>query len=161
MSKKKYRLEPVLMVRDKAKQDAAQHLATCRELLTSVIDELKRREDAVVICRREQVLTQENMFKASSNGMQVKEFLKFREHLANLRIREEELLAEVEQQKMAVSRAEKEVEKATECLIEAAKEVQVIEKHQEAWLKESKRNEDRREQKFNDEIGSILKRGKL
>jgi flagellar export protein FliJ len=55
-----------------------------------------------------------------------------------------------------VSRCETEVERARAALVEAAREVRVIEKHREGWQERQRREAARREQKLNDEIGAIL-----
>jgi flagellar export protein FliJ len=157
MSKRKYRLEPVLTVRNKAKEEAAKHLAICRDILAGAINELKEKEEAVLDCIREQALVQESMFEKSTNGIQAKDLVQYRSHLSHLRCKEEELITEVQKQRIAVSKAERDVEQALSELAEAAKEVLVIEKHYESWLKQQTRDQAIREQKQNDEIGLKIK----
>jgi flagellar export protein FliJ len=57
-----------------------------------------------------------------------------------------------------VANAEAEVEKALDALIEASREVQVIEKHRETWQQRTRREEQLREQKIGDEIGAVTYR---
>ena len=54
--------------------------------------------------------------------------------------------------------AEAEVERAVAALIEASKEVKVIEKHRETWRQRTLREEQLREQKIGDEIGAVTYR---
>jgi flagellar export protein FliJ len=82
----------------------------------------------------------------------------YRTHLADLRQKEQELLVRVEDQSRACKSAEAEVEKAVSALIEASKDVQVIEKHRENWRQRARRDERLREQKTSDEIGAVIHR---
>jgi flagellar export protein FliJ len=154
LPKPKYRLQPVLSVRERAKQAAAQALATRREQLIAAEAELARRLDVLAACRARQSTAQQKMLEDSTDGAGVALLVIHRTHLADLRRIEKELIAEVEAQRSAVAAAEIEVEKAITTLIEASREVQVIEKHQESWQQRTKREEARREQKLGDEIGA-------
>ncbi len=161
VQKQKYRLQPVLDVRGKTKQAAAKLLATRRAQLADAEIELVRRQAAVSTCRAQQTTAQERMMDDVKQGAPAHGLVMHRTHLADLRRVEKELVAEVEAQHLAVAAAEVEVEKSVSALIEASKEVQVIEKHNESWQENARREEERREQKLGDEIGMIgHRRGK-
>jgi len=156
--KPKYRLQPVLDVRDKAKQTAALLVATRREQLADAEAKLLRRKQALSACRQRQELAQEKMLKDLERAVEAHKLVTHRTHLADLRRMEQELIAKVEEQRRAVVSAEAEVEKALTALIEASREVQVIEKHRETWRQRTRREEQIRDQKIGDEIGAITYR---
>ena len=156
VKKEKYRLQPVLDVRDQAKRTAAELVAAKRELLAAAQAELFRRQQAVADCRQRQIDSQERMLEEFKNGADAHTLVTYRTHLADLRQTEQELIAKVEEQFRACESAEAEVEKAVTALIEASKEVQVIEKHRENWRQRAQRDERLREQKISDEISSVL-----
>ncbi len=152
----KYNLQRLLEMRERVRDETALYLAECRRLLTVAEIELKNRIQAVENCRQKQQVTQTEMIEESASGIKSAELVRFRKYLADLREEEEKLLTAVELQKEAVTRAEKVVDNALNKLHEDAKEVKVIEKHRENWRNENKINDERREQKSNDEIGTIL-----
>lgn len=152
----KYKLQRLLEMRERTRDDAALYLAECRRELSSAENELKRREKAVEDCRREQAETQKSLIEKSQSGMKSSEMVRYRQRLSDLREHETSLLMAVEEQKNVILRVEQKVEKALNTLSEAAKEVKVIEKHRENWQLEKRTENERREQKLNDEIGALL-----
>jgi flagellar export protein FliJ len=158
--RQKYRLQPVLEVRDQIKQAAARLVATRRDQLAQAEAELARRTQAVVDCRNQQVAAQQKLFAESEAGVEANLLVIHRTHLADLRRIEQELIAQVEEQRVVVSTAKDEVDKAITALIEASREVQVIEKHREGWQERTRREEQLREQKTSDEIGALAHRQK-
>ena len=158
----KYNLQRLLEVRERARESAVQYLAERRSRLAATERELAKREKAVSDCRLAQQTAQTEMLEKSKDGIKNSEIIIHRQHLIDLREKETELIAAVEQQKAVVLRAEKEVEKALELLTEASKELQTIEKHRENWRQAKRVELTRQEQKSNDEIGAILhERGKF
>lgn len=152
----KYNLQRLLEMRERARDEAALYLAGCRDELQLAENELDRRKQAVEDCRRAQTEAQGAMIEKSSGGIRSSEIVRHRGHLTDLREKEAELRAAVEEQKGTVARAEQKVEKALTALGEASKEAKVIEKHRENWLAAKKNEAARREQKTGDEIGAIL-----
>ncbi len=153
---KKYRLQTVLSIRSRAKDEAARFVALRLEQLAQTEEELTRRQRNLQMCFEKQNRTQTVMNDQLNKGIQAKGVISHRVFLKDLREQETELKASVEQQKNAVKRAENEVETAREKLIEAAKELKAIEVHKETWQTAERIEENRREQKIGDEIGSIL-----
>lgn len=156
MATQKYRLQPVLGAREQAKREAERLLAARMQQLAEAEEELARRVRAVESCRERQAAARAEMLETMSGGAAAAQALAHRTHLADLRAQEETLRAAVEEQKGAVARCEAELERARAALVEAAREVRVIEKHKENWAERRRRESVRREQKLNDEIGAIL-----
>lgn len=152
----KYKLQRLLEMRERTRDEAALYLADCRRELKAAENELNNRRKAVENCRRAQAEMQKALMEKSQSGMKSSEMVTYRQRLSDLRENEKMLLAAVEEQKTVVNRAEQKVDKALSSLNEAAKEVKVIEKHRENWRDERKIETERREQKLNDEIGAIL-----
>lgn len=152
----KYNLQRLLDVRERARDEAGVYLAECRRLLSAAESELEKRKQAVENCRAAQRSAQTQLIEKSTGGMKSSDALRFRQHLADLREREAELSAAVEEQKRAVERQAQIVDKALAALNEAAKEAKVIEKHRENWASANRLDQARREQKTNDEVGALL-----
>ncbi|HEV2762154.1 MAG TPA: hypothetical protein VGV38_04090 [Pyrinomonadaceae bacterium] len=156
MTKEKYRLKPVKDVRERAKQEQARVVAARRAQLAEAEAELERRRAEVVRCREAQERAREKMLTEAQGGTRAADMAAHRNHLAVLREREQELAAAVEQQRGVVARREAELDKALADLAEASKEVQVMERHHEAWREQRRREDARRSQKLTDEIAAIL-----
>ncbi len=152
----KYRLQRLLEIRERAREQAAIQVAECRRQLKLTEIELENRKQAVESCRKAQSEMQIQMIEKSKGGIKSAEIARFRQHLTDLREVETNLIAAVEEQKKTVGRAEQAVEKALNFLSEASKEAKVIDKHRENWQVEKRIEAERREQKSNDEIGAIL-----
>lgn len=158
MKPSRYNLRTVLEVRERAKQDAGKVVAARRAELGKAEVELERCVAAVEGCRRRQREARRSMSESAAAGIDAHRLLAHRTHLADLRAQEGELIAAVERQRAVVARAERDVEAALALLTEAAKELQVIEKHREGWQQEQTRIGARRDQKLSDEIGAIIHR---
>jgi flagellar export protein FliJ len=161
MSKNKYKLQSVLDVRQRAKQDAARIVALRRAQLEDAEEELARRENELERCRAQHRDAQTRMMNETVRGAEARFLVEHRSHIADLRAQEETLVAAVEEQRSAVARAERELEQSLNGLAEASKELRVIDAHQRHWKEGEQLAERRREQKAGDEIAATRhKRGK-
>jgi flagellar export protein FliJ len=156
MKAKKYRLEAVLGIRHRAKDEAARLVALRFQQLEQAEEELNRRQMKLRECYERQNQAQALMNEELSKGTQAQNILAHQNYLNDLRKTETLLAAEVEKQIQVVAKAEKEVEAAREKLIESARELKTIEVHKANWQSSERSAENRREQKISDEIGSIL-----
>lgn len=156
MKSKKYRLETVLEIRSRAKDEAARQVAVRLEQLARAEAELQRREKELENCRERRRQAQNAMFTQLSGGTQAHNVTAHKGFVDSLKEAEAKLEAAVEQQKEAVAAAEREVAQAREKLIETAKDLKAIEVHKSNWKIAERTRETRREQKISDEIGAIL-----
>jgi flagellar export protein FliJ len=154
MKKPRYRLQPVLEVREQAKKEAAQRLAAARQALAEAEAELARRLAAVDACRQRQAEANAKLAAALQAGSAAHVLLAHRTFLTALQEEEQRLQEAVEQQRAVIQQSEAAVETALQGLIEASKEVQAIEKHKENWQLSRKLEAERRENKANDEFGT-------
>lgn len=158
MGEGKYRLQSVMDARERAKRDAARALALRRAQLEDAEEELANRIAAVSRCRQQQRDARAKMLDEGARGAEARRLVEYRTHLSDLRAKEEELADAVARQRLAVARAEREVETALTNLAEASKEFSVVEKHREHWREDRRRDAVRREQKLGDEIAATLRR---
>jgi len=156
MKSKKYRLETVLDIRVRAKDEAARQVAVRLEQLARAEAELNRRVQELENCRERRRQAQSAMLEQINTGTQAHRITAHKDFLGQLKETEAELEAAVEQQKQAVAGAEREVAHAREKLIEAARDVKAIEVHKSNWKTAERTAETRRDQKISDEIGAIL-----
>ncbi|MFN0124340.1 MAG: hypothetical protein ACKV2V_27895 [Blastocatellia bacterium] len=154
MPRPKYRLTPLIEIRERAKQDAARVVSRRREELAMAEAELVRREQAVIECRERQAEARRQMTTAAERGIQAAKLVLHRTHVDDLRLLEAQLQDEVEKQKTIVARAEAALDRALLALAEAARELQTVEKHRELWREQVKREAERRDQKLLDELGA-------
>ncbi|MFY2557588.1 flagellar assembly protein FliH [Myxococcus sp. CA051A] len=152
-----YRLQTLLDMRTRAKEEAEQAFSDAIKALERekvelqrLIDELERRKRE----RKEKVAAylKEVMAKgAGINGMNM--MGRFEERLKD---EEAQVALEVERQREAVKVAERLVEQRRREMAEAAKELKAIEKHKETWQKQVKHERQQREELSQEEIGNAL-----
>lgn len=156
MKPKKYRLETVLGIRGRARDEAARAVAQRMQALQAAEEELSRRQLKLRNCYEQQMKSQNAMNEEVRKGTQARSIIAHQNFLSDLRRVEAELKADVEKQANAVSRAEKDLTAAREKLVEAARELKSIEVHKENWKVTERKETERREDKISDEIGAIL-----
>ncbi|MCP3060539.1 flagellar assembly protein FliH [Myxococcus sp. K38C18041901] len=152
-----YRLQTLLDMRTRAKEEAEQAFSDAIKALERekvelqrLVDELERRKRE----RKEKVAAylKEIMAKgAGINGMNM--MGRFEERLKD---EEAQVALEVERQREAVKVAERLVEQRRREMAEAAKELKAIEKHKETWQKQVKQERQQREELSQEEIGNAL-----
>jgi len=156
MKTKKYRLESVLGIRRRAREEAARQVALRLQQLEAAEDELARRRKKLQNCFEQQTAAQRSMREELAKGIQARGVLAHQNYLNDLRALETELQTAVEKQIQTVTKAEKDLAAAREKLTEAAREVKSIEIHKENWQISEQKEQSKREQRFSDEIGAIL-----
>lgn len=149
-------METVLGIRNRAREEAARHVALRLQQLQSAEDELARRQRRLQTCYEQQNTAQIAVDDKLRGGIQAHSLIAHQNFLNDLRQIEVELKADVEKQILAVTRAEKELEAARDKLIEAARDLKSIEVHKANWQETEQKVETRRDQKISDEIGAIL-----
>lgn len=156
MKAKKYRLETVLGIRNRAREEAARQVALRLQQLEQAEEELNRRQKKLQACYEQQNKAQTAMSEELCQGIQAHNILAHQNFLNDLRKLEIELKNDVEKQIQAVTKAENELEKAREKLVETAQELKSIEVHKANWQLSEQKIQTKREQKISDEIGAIL-----
>lgn len=156
MKSKKYRLETVLGARSRARDEAAHRVSLRLNDLEAAEKELARRREKLQACIEKQNKAQAQMDEELNDGIRAQAVLAHQSYLNDLKKREKELRAEVENLRETAKQAEKELAAARENLAESARDLKSIETHRMNWQTAQDKEENRREQKIGDEIAAIL-----
>lgn len=152
-----YRLQTLLEMRERAKEEAEQAFsAAIKELekeklaLKQLEAELEKRKAE----RKQKVMAYLNEVMAKGSGINGMNMMsRFEQRLKD---EEAQVALDIERQKETVKVAERNVENKRREMAEAAKELKAIEKHKENWQKQVKAERQQREELTQEEIGSAL-----
>jgi len=150
----KYRLEPVLEQKKRAKEESERNLRDAREALDVEIQKLeeleKEKEKKLEEIERTR---QKRNLKAVEGTLTVNESRQYKLFIQRLHSEVKEMDIKIYKQSRAVKKAEENVDKANDHLIHCAKEHKAMSKHREKWMKELKMEMAKKEQKLMEEIG--------
>jgi flagellar export protein FliJ len=156
MPKQKYRLEALLRIKERAKKRA-------EVLLAKAIIELKRAKDRLEELKEEKKKIVEmwrecrkEMRSKMDMGAMVGEGNVHVNYLRKLKEDEEKKEEEIEDQKLVIKDCETAVAKARRDYIDAARELQVMEKHKELWKKKIAEELTKKEEREMDELGNTI-----
>jgi flagellar export protein FliJ len=150
----KYRLEPVLEQREKEKHQAEMALVAAQEALEQEIVKLKELEAEKEKKLEEIELTREKREQKARDGeLTVEQSRQYKLYIQRLHNEAKEMDVVIYKQARAVERAEENVSKAKDHLLQCAKEYEAMAKHKEKWLEERKTELEKKEQKLMEEIG--------
>jgi flagellar export protein FliJ len=157
MKPPKYRLQPILDEKAQLRDAAVQFLAHKKAELVTETEKLSKVEHELqtAIDQREQTVADYNnqMFAGKYNV----EAIRLRKlHLEDLAAKIQAIRQALELQQKAVAAAQTEVAKAEDALIAASKEVQVMEKHKENWLRNLQQEELKKEARELEEIAQTM-----
>lgn len=156
MKLKDYRLQTVLKMREKARDEAGRNVARRLDELEDAKNELNRRQNDLLTCYEKQDQKQLAMNEMLESGAPVRNVVRHRTFLDGLRESEQQLTESAEKQKRSVVRAEGDLDTARDELIETTRDFKAIETHRSKWAATVKKAAQRREQKASDEIGALL-----
>lgn len=152
-----YRLQTLLELRKRAEEAAENEFALAQKALAAARLELQRRVEELARRQRERKqLIEAHLKEMFAKGMGVLGVQGMGAYEKRLRAEEDEVAAQIEDQKRVVAEAQAEVERKRAALAEAAKELKAIEKHKEKFLKQKKAERETREEQAGDEVGSAL-----
>ncbi len=152
-----YRLETLLEMRARAKEEAEQAFSAAIKALEKEKQELKRLEEDLVrrkAERKQKVMAYLNEVMAKGAGINGMNMMsRFEQRLKD---EEAQVALDIERQKEAVKAAEKVVEQKRWVMAEAAKELKAIEKNKETWQKQVRAERQAKEELNQEEIGNTL-----
>ncbi len=158
MAKPQYRLQALLEIRERAKEEKEEELARAKKKLQheqQVLEELRKKLEDMREMRRqkhEELMQQTQEGTLGINGyLQAERYLK----RVDKEIQEFEENDLKEQYKRVVF-AEQEVEWAHEEMLKALQEYKALEKHKEKWEEEWKREKAQREELNQEEIATTI-----
>jgi len=152
-----YRLEVLVEMRERAKEQAEQAFSDAIKALEKEKKELQRLMEDLERRKRERkakvaAYLQEVMAKgAGINGLNL--MGRYEERLKD---EEAQVALDIERQKEAIKVAEKLVEQRRREMADAAMELKAIEKHKETWQKQLRAERQAREELNQEEIGNTL-----
>jgi len=152
----KYRLQALLIIKEREKNAAAEVLARAIKKLLDA-----REKEKKLIKEKEEIVkkwfkARDEMRKDMDRGGAVAEGNVHVNFLRKLKEDEEKKEKEIEEQKEVVLECENAVKQARRDYIDAAKEHQVMTKHKELWQKKVKAELSRKEEREFDELGTTI-----
>lgn len=155
--KPKYRLQVLLIIKERAKKaaeialaKALKQLAEEEKKLKELEEEKKRIEERIAKERREM------HEKIAGGGALIKDPQVRQNFLRKLGEDLEEMERKIEEQKEAIRQAKIRVQRCRQDYIIAAQELNVMEKHKELWLKKLKKELTAKEDKLMNELGQVV-----
>lgn len=156
MAAQKYRLDVLLKTRDRDKKKAEEALA---KAITALTKARKREEE--LVCEKKKihaawVQQRTEMRDRMDQGGRVGEGNVYVRFLRKLKEDEESKQEEIERQREEIQRCEDKVAACRRGYIDAAKALQVMEKHKDLWRKKVAAELSRKEEREFDELGNII-----
>ncbi len=157
MAKQKYRLQVLLVIRQRMKRKAEAALARAiKELIDAKKKLEKLEEEKKKITLRQKEMHLEMSQKMAASVAHVGEGNVYVNYLRKLKEDLEAKEEEIEEQKEVIREKEEAVALARREYIDAAKECKVMEKHKELWEKKQRDELSRKEQHEMDELGTTI-----
>lgn len=153
---KKYRLEVLLKTREREKKKAEENLARAISALTKA----RKREEELVE-EKKKIHTEWVEYRAEMRGKmdlggKVGEGNVYVRYLRKLKEEEEAKQEDIDKQREEVKRCEDKVATCRRAYIDAAKNMQVMEKHKDLWRRKLAEELSRKEEREFDELGNII-----
>ena len=154
---RKYRLEPLLRLKARARRQAEMALARA---IGDLEREKKRKEELGeekqnIIDTKREVRQDLDQVLTSEQGM-VSDSYRYTDYLRGLDDDEKQKEREIERQELVIDDAKIVVARARRDYIDAAQEHKVMEKHKDLWEKRRQKEISDREEKELDELGQVI-----
>lgn len=156
MAKPKYRLQALLTIKQRAKQRAEVLLAKAIIALTKAREKLKKLQEEKEEIVEKWKSSRAEMKRKMLSGAVVKEGNVHVNYLRKLKEDEEAKQQEIEDQEGVILECEEGVARARRDYVDAARELQVMEKHKELWEKKLQNELTRKEEREMDELGGTI-----
>lgn len=154
---RKYRLQPLLIIKERARKAAEIKLAQALARLESSrrrLEELQKEKEAINTQRREsRLLLHRKMISGEAKVRDGSHRVNF---LKKLEEEEKEKDHQIEVQNRVIVDCQTEVTRARRDYINAVKELRIMEKHKALWEKKLKQELDRIEEAEMDEMGNVI-----
>ena len=153
----RYRLQPMLAMKDRAKKRSEIRLAKALHELEEARIKLKKlEEEKQAIIKRRKECRRELHDKVAAGDARAKDGHNRVNYLRKLEDDEKKKDEEIEAQKKVIEQCEMEVKRARRDYIDAVKDLRVMEKHKELWRKKLQVEITREEEKEMDELGNVI-----
>lgn len=153
----RYRLQPMLELKSRAKKRAEIRLAQAIVKLEAEKKKLKKlEEEKEEIIKRRKEYRRELHEKVASGQAHVKDGSVRVNFLRKLDEDEKKKEEEIKAQKQVIENCELQVKRARRDYIDAAKDLRVMEKHKDLWRKKLQAEITRLEEREMDELGNVI-----
>lgn len=155
--KTRYRLQPLLEIKARHKKKAEIALARAIGRLEQEKKKLERLKEEKKEIQRKRKEYREKLHQRIASGISVvKDSHSHINYLRRLEEEEKEKEKQIEAQKEVIITAETAVKRARRDYVDAAKELQVMEKHKELWKKKVQKEIDVKIEREMDDLGNLL-----
>ncbi|MBU0505485.1 MAG: hypothetical protein ABII18_06940 [bacterium] len=155
--KPKYRLNVLLVIKERAKRKTEVELAKAIKRLKEEKEKLEKLElEKKALLKRIAKEQNEMRIKVASGEAKMKDPQVHLNFIRKLEEDLEELEQKIEEQKEEVKRAEKHLQRCRTNYIIAAQEMNMMEKHKELWHKKMNNQLSMEEQKVLNELGNVI-----
>src|SRR3989338_4778557 len=153
----KYRLEPLLLIKTRARKQAEIRLAQAIMRLEQERKKLKKlEEEKQTIIKRRKECRRELHNKILEGHAHARDGSVRVNYLRKLEEDEKKKAEEIENQKQVIENCELQVKRARRDYIDAVKDLRVIEKHKDLWRKKLQAEITRLEEREMDELGNVI-----
>lgn len=153
----KYRLQVLLVMKERAKRASEVALAKAIRQLQEEEEKLKKLEEERNQILDRIILEKDRMSESVSSGDAVMQDPQFRlNFLRKLKEDLEDIDKKISDQKEEIIRAQKRVQRARQDYILAAQELNMMEKHKELWMKKQQKELSALEDKQMNELGMVI-----
>ena len=158
MAKKQaYRLQALLEIRQRTKEQKEQELGQCLQRLEAEKDrlaEMKQKLEEMVQDREQR--TKEYANKQMRGEMSAQAMLGAQSYLE--RLKESEALQQelIRDQELVVGQRQDEVQAAREMLLEATQDLKTLEKHKEKWEEKNRKERQAKEEQEQDQVAQTV-----
>lgn len=155
--KPEYRLQTLLQLRERKKEDAERYLAQCLNALRAEQDRLREMEEELerMVAKREAKI-REYSEKAMRGELDARGVTSANVYVERLKEQEEAQKNAIEGQKAVVAQKEEDVRGARSDLTVAMQELKALEKHREKWEEQLKKEELARQEAAMDEVAQTI-----
>ena len=152
-----YRLQALLEIRERAKDEAERYLGECTQILKEEQERLKsmERELERMIAKRE-AKKREYAEKAMRGEMDARSAVSANIYIDRLKEQEELQKSAIDGQIQVVRQKQHDVDAARDDLIKASQELKALEKHREKWSDQIKKERMAKEEAELDELGQTI-----
>lgn len=152
-----YRLQTLLELREKRKDEAEQYLSECLQNLKQEQERLREMEAELerMIAKRE-AKKREYAEKQMRGEMDAQGAIAANTYIDRLKEQEQAQENAIEGQMSVVAEKKQEVEGARQDLLDASQQLKALEKHKEKWQQEQKKERERRQEEALDELTQAM-----
>ena len=154
-----YRLQVLVDMRERKKEEAERHLGECMKALKAAQDRLHELQQELerMVAKRE-AKVREYSEKTMRGEMSAQDAVNAKVFIERLKLQEANQKNIIEGQKAVIAQRKEEVDAARQDLIVANQDLKALEKHKEKWQEKVKKDREAKEEDIMDEIAQTIHR---